>query len=415
MRMVSTQQGRAQSELRAAVAEEVDALTDELISIRRDLHAHPEVGYAEHRTTAKIVQLLRAVGLDPVVLPVGTGAYCDVLPAGVADSKGLIGLRADIDALPIDDGKDVAYASRNPGVCHACGHDVHTTVVLGVGLALVRLRDRGLLRHGVRLIFQPAEESTPGGALSAIDGGALQGVREVYALHCDPRTDVGHVGLKVGAVTSAADRVLIRLSGPGGHTSRPHLTADLVGALGVLATSLPLLLSRRVDPRSGASLIWGRIRSGSASNAIPQRGEIEGTLRSLDVSGWRAAEQLLPELATQLVAPFRVSIDVLVTPGVPPTVNHAEGVLRLTEAAEAVLGPTSVVPTEQSLGGEDFSWMLQKLPGAMARLGVRTPGAVEFADIHQPTFTVDERCIAVGAKLLLAVVTRAGVTPPPSP
>jgi amidohydrolase len=388
-----------------AITAEVDALFDRLVAIRRDIHAHPEVGYAEHRTTAKILELLAGEGLEPEVLDVGTGVHCDVVPDGWLSSQGLIGLRADIDALPIADGKDVDYRSTNPGVCHACGHDVHTTVVLGVAMVLVRLRRLGLLKQGVRLIFQPAEEASPGGALDAIDSGVLKGVDEVYALHCDPRTDVGQVGMKVGAITSATERVLIKLSGSGGHTSRPHLTADLVGAIGALATAAPLLLSRRVDPRSAASLVWGRVQAGSAANAIPQYGELEGTLRALDVPGWQAATRLLPELAAEIVAPFGVQIEVEIDEGVPPTVNTAEGVHRLRYAAESMLGSSSVAVTEQSLGGEDFGWMLQQVPGAMGRLGVRVPGAVSTADIHQPTFTVDERCIGIGVKLLTEVAT----------
>jgi len=233
----------------------------------------------------------------------------------------------------------------------------------------------------------------------------LKSVHEVYALHCDPRTDVGQVGMKVGPVTSATERVLIKLSGPGGHTSRPHLTADLVGALGALATTAPLLLSRRVDPRSAASLIWGRVQAGSAANAIPQRGELEGTLRALDVTGWEAATRLLPELAREIVAPFGVHVDVQIDDGVPPTVNSAEGVYHLRYAAESMLGPSAVTATEQSLGGEDFGWMLQQVPGAMGRLGVRVPGQEVTPDIHTPTFSVDERCILIGVKLLCEVAS----------
>jgi amidohydrolase len=399
-------QARVAEEARqTTIAQETDALFDRLVAIRRDIHSHPEIGYAEHRTTAKIVEILTAEGLAPQVLTLGTGAYCDIVPEGWEPSQGLVGLRADIDALPIQDAKDVDYASTNPGVCHACGHDVHTTIVLGAAMVLARLRRQGTLERGVRLIFQPAEEASPGGALDAIDSGVLKGVNEAYALHCDPRTEVGHVGLKVGAITSATERVLIRLSGTGGHTSRPHLTADLIGALGALATTAPLLLSRRVDPRSAASLIWGRVKAGSAANAIPQFGELEGTLRALDVTGWQAATKLLPELAAQIVAPFGVDIEVSIDDGVPPTVNTADGVYRLRYAAESMLGASGATLTEQSLGGEDFGWMLQQVPGAMGRLGVRSPGDLSAPDIHQPTFNVDERCIAVGVKLLTEVAT----------
>jgi amidohydrolase len=389
---------------RAEISRQSVALQERLIAIRRDIHAHPEIGHHEHRTTSLIVDQLERAGLVAKVLPVGTGAYCDVLPGGFDDSLGLVGLRADIDALPIPDGKSVDYASKNPGMCHACGHDVHTAILLGVGLVLARLRDLDLMTRGVRLIFQPAEETSPGGALDTIDGGVLHDLTEIYALHCDPRTDVGQIALKVGPITSAVDQVNIVLNGTGGHTSRPQLTQDVIGALGAVATMMQLLLSRRIDPRSGVSLMWGSIHAGSVANAIPGTGEIVGTLRALDADGWRVAKQLIPELAAEIVLPFGVEVDVAVTDGVPPAVNHPRGVRRLTRATEVMLGPDAVGTTEQSLGGEDFSWMLQRVPGALARLGVRTPGQV-CPDIHQPTFVVDEACIPVGLKVLAEVAT----------
>jgi len=389
---------------RAEISRQAAALNERLVAIRRDIHAHPEIGHHERRTTALIVDQLERAGLVVKVLPVGTGAYCDVLPGGFDDSAGLVGLRADIDALPIQDGKNVDYASKNPGVCHACGHDVHTAILLGVGMVLSRLRDLDLLTRGVRLIFQPAEETSPGGALDAIEGGVLHDLTEIYALHCDPRTDVGQIALKVGPITSAVDQVNIVLSGSGGHTSRPQLTQDVIGALGALATMTQLLLSRRIDPRSGVSLMWGSMHSGSVANAIPQSGEIVGTLRALDADGWHLAKQLIPELAAEIVRPFGVEVEVAVTDGVPPAVNHTRGVRRLTRAAEQMLGLDSVATTEQSLGGEDFSWMLQDVPGALARLGVRTPGE-PCPDIHQPTFVVDEACIPAGLQVLTEVAT----------
>ncbi len=384
-----------------------ERLNDRLVALRRDIHAHPEIGNAEHRTTRTIMDTLSVAGLSPKVLDVGTGALCDILPSG-SDDAPTVGLRADIDALPIQEANDVTYRSVYPGMCHACGHDVHAAVVLGVGLILAELREEGMLDQGVRLIFQPAEELSPGGALDAIDGGALEGLSEVYAIHCDPRTEVGRIALRTGAITSAVDSVSIKLTSAGGHTSRPHLTGDLVGALGALATTMPLLLTRRVDPRSGVSLVWGRIRAGGVANAIPASGEIEGTLRALSVQGWRDAQQILASLATQVVAPYGVGIQVSITAGVPPAINHARGVERFSSAARAILGRGSVTTTEQSLGGEDFSWMLQQVPGALARLGVRPVGARIAPDIHQAAFNVDEACIGVGIKVLTELATSVG-------
>ena len=393
------------------ITEETDRLYEDLVALRRDIHAHPEVGHEEYRTTQLVVDTLARAGLHAEVLSVGTGAICDILPAdSPADGprQNLVGLRADLDALPITDGKNVPYRSRTDGICHACGHDVHTTIVLGTGLVLARLRDQGLLHRGVRLIFQPAEETSPGGALDAVASGALEGVSEVYALHCDPRTEVGKIAHRVGPITSAVDQVVVTVTGSGGHTSRPHLTADVIGALGAIATETQLLLSRRVDPRSGLSLMWGRIHAGSAPNAIPQVGVIEGTLRALDEDGWRKAQGLLGELVNQIVAPFGAGVEVSLTAGVPPAVNHQLGVERLSEAARSVLGPAGVAVTDQSLGGEDFAWMLQQVPGAMARLGVRPVGQDLVPDIHQPAFDVDERCIRVGVATLAAVASRPG-------
>lgn len=402
-------------QIRQEIAAAADRLSDELISFRRDLHSHPEIAWTERRTTRMVIERLQRVGVKAVDSGLETGAIFEILPepAVLSADASFVGLRADIDALPIADIKQVGYASSVPGVSHACGHDVHTTMLVGTGIVLARLRDRGLLRNKVRLLFQPAEESSPGGAPVLIEHGALKDLDEVYALHCDPRTDVGQIAVKRGPITSAADRIVVTVRGPGGHTSRPHLTADVIGALGALATHGPLLLSRRLDPRTGASLVWGAVEAGSAENAIPQVGRIGGTLRTLTSEGWQAARTLMPELLAQIVAPFGVEIQVDLDDGLPPTVNHPVGVARLVDAAQSQLGKGSVTRTEQSLGGEDFSWMLQEVPGAMARLGVRTPGAPEWPDIHRPGFDVDEKCIRFGVEILsrLAAVGSAHGSP----
>lgn len=225
-------------------------------------------------------------------------------------------------------------------------------------------------------------------------------MHRIYGLHCDPRLQVGQIGLRVGALTAAADRILVRLDGPGGHTSRPHLTADLVYALATLVTELPAALSRRVDPRAGMSLVWGRITSGSAANAIPARGEVEGTLRCLDVNAWRLAAELIPTLAEQLVSPYGVEVDTEVTHGVPPVMNDAAAIEVLKTAVERTMGSGAVAATDQSLGGEDFAWYLEHVPGAMARLGVRPAGVETAADLHTPGFNPSEDAIALGTTLL---------------
>ena len=386
----------------------VDDLTEllaphlaDVVALRRDVHAHPEVGRSEIRTTSLLKRRLEAAGLAPRTLP-GTGLLCDI---GDPEAPA-VALRADIDALPLHEETGLPFASTVDGVSHACGHDVHTAVVLGAGLVLADLHRAGRLPGRVRLVFQPAEESTPGGALDVVDAGGMDGVRRVFAIHCDPHADVGHVGLRVGPITSASDHVLVRLRGNGGHTSRPHLTGDLVFALAKVATEVPAVLSRRLDPRAGVALVWGRINAGGAPNAIPRHGVLEGTLRCLRAEAWHQAGELLPQVVHELVAPYGVTADVHHTRGVPPVVNEAMSVSMLARAVRSELGADALLPTEQSLGGEDFAWYLEKVPGALARLGTRTPGGPDY-DLHRGDFVADERAIAVGARILAAVALRA--------
>jgi amidohydrolase len=369
---------------------------DHLVAFRRDLHAHPELGRHEFRTTERIAAELTAAGLSPRGLPGGAGLVCDI-----GDVPPTVGLRADLDALPIADGKEVDYRSTVAGICHTCGHDVHTTVVLGTGLFLARLAADGALPRGVRLVFQPAEEVMPGGALDVVAAGGIDGLERLFTVHCDPTIDVGRVGLRVGAVTSATDQVEVHMHGPGGHTARPHRTADLVAALGDVVARAPGILARRVDPRAGVNLVWGEVHAGSAANVIPRSGVARGTLRMLDRGVWEIVPGVLDEVVREVAAPYAVQVEVDHVRGVPPVVNDAQAVAELVAAATRI-SPDAVTDTVQSLGGEDFGWFLEKVPGALARLGVRTPGA-PAVDLHQPTFDVDESCIGIGVRLLAEV------------
>ena len=380
----------------------------ELIGLRRDLHAHPEPANAERRTTRLVAGRLAEAGLRPVLLPASTGLYVDIGPGGSR-----VALRADLDALPMDDEKGVPYRSTIPGMCHACGHDAHTAMLVGAGLFLAKRAASGLLADGVRLIFQPAEEAASG-AKAVIAAGALDSVSRIFALHCDPRLDAGLVGVRAGAITAACDKVKVTLAGPGGHTARPHLTADMVYALGKIVTEVPAALTRRVDPRAGLSLVWGHVSAGSAANAIPDEGVVEGTVRCLDADVWRSAVVLIEDLVQSVATPYGVTAKVEYLSAVPPTVNEAASAALIGAAAAAVLGPDAVTETPQSLGGEDFAWYLHLVPGAMARLGTRTPGALAAGDLHQPTFDIDERAIGVGVRVL-AAAHRPGGRPPVPP
>ncbi|MFJ6695909.1 amidohydrolase [Streptomyces sp. NPDC091272] len=378
-----------------------DALRAELIAFRRDLHMHPELGNQEFRTTAAIKARLERAGLAPRVLATGTGLVCDI---GEWDGgTPMLAIRADIDALPIPDAKvGVAYRSTVPDRAHACGHDVHTTVALGAGLVLAELHRRGQLPRPVRLLFQPAEEVLPGGAADAIKSGVLEGVGRMIAVHCDPKVDAGKIGLRTGPITSACDRLEIALDGPGGHTARPHLTTDLVTAVAKVATEVPAVISRRVDARSGLSVTWGRIESGHACNVIPMHAELGGTVRCLDLDTWRDAPDLIHAAIADIADLHGAKSQINYIRGVPPVVNDGTVVDLLVNSMAARRGPYSVEDTEQSLGGEDFSWYLEHVPGAMARLGVRTPGDATKRDLHRGDFDADESAITVGVELFTA-------------
>jgi amidohydrolase len=373
----------------------------ELVALRRHLHAHPELGFAEHETTAHLEQRLSAAGLVPRRLKAGPGLVCDV---GRGEDSGdpVIVLRADIDALPLADLKDVPYRSTRDGLCHACGHDVHTTVLLGVALALAELDE---LPGTVRCVFQPAEEQVPGGGRQLVDEGVLTGATRAFALHCDPSLPAGQVGLRTGAITAACDRVEVTLTGPGGHTARPQLTVDLVHALGRVVTEVPGLLSRVVDPRSSLSLVWGAISAGVAANTIPESGQLRGTLRVLDRTVWDQAEDLVRRLVTEVAAASGAEVGIEYVRGVPPVVNDPRCVALFRSAALETVGSAGVTVSPQSMGGEDFGWFAEVLPIALARLGTHGSGAP--LDLHRGTFDVDERAIGVGVRLMARTALHA--------
>lgn len=386
--------------LRAHAEAWLAAHHDDLVAWRRHIHTHPELGRQEFATTEFVATRLADAGLNPKVLPGGTGLTCDFGP----EDRPRVALRADMDALPMAERTGLPFSSTVPGVAHACGHDAHTSVLLGAGLAMASAPE---LPVGVRLIFQPAEELMPGGAIDAVAAGAVAGVARIFALHCDPRLEVGKVAVRLGPITSAADSIEITLHSPGGHTSRPHLTGDLVYALGALITGVPGVLSRRIDPRKSTVMVWGAVNAGVAANAIPQTGTLAGTVRTASRDTWLTLESLVREVVSSLLAPLAVEHSVNYRRGVPPVVNEEVATRIFTHAIEA-LGPDALADTHQSGGGEDFSWYLEEVPGAMARLGVWS-GQGPQLDLHQPTFDLDERALAVGVRTMVNLVEQSGL------
>ncbi|AFM06834.1 amidohydrolase [Corynebacterium pseudotuberculosis] len=368
---------------------------EEVIGWRRHLHRYPELSHMEFATTDFIAETLISYGLSPIRFPT-TGLMVDVGP----NTEEKVAFRADIDALPISEQNDLDYASLNAGVMHACGHDVHATIALATACALASAE----LNIGVRVIFQPAEEVMDGGAPDVIGYGALEGIANIFAIHAEPKLKVGYVGVRTGAITSASDVVEVHVTGPGGHSSRPHLTVDVVYALSKLVVYLPGLLSRRVDPRTGTVLVFGSINAGYAPNAIPESGSVTGTIRTADITVWRTMGELLRELIPQVLMPTGCEVSIVHHKGVPPVLNDDVATALLADAARSI-DPNAVVQAPQSSGGEDFSWYLEHVPGSMARLGC-WDGIGEPGDLHQADILIDERCIAVGVKLFGSVVDR---------
>lgn len=368
---------------------------DEIIGWRRHIHENPELSHMEFETTNFVADTLRSYGLEPQMFP-GTGLMVDIGP----DTPQRVAFRADMDALPITEHSGEPFSSKNAGVMHACGHDVHTTIALGLACALASAD----LKHGVRVIFQPAEEMMDGGAPDVIAAGGLDGVSSIFALHAEPKMRTGQVGVRTGAITSAGDVIEINVRGEGGHSARPHLTADVVYALSKIVTDMPALLSRRIAPMSATVMVFGAINAGYAANAIPESGSVQGTIRTGDIAVWRTIQPLMEELVGQILAPTGCEYQINYTRGVPPVINDDVATALLADAART-LGSNAVVQAPQSSGGEDFSWYLEHVPGTMARLGC-WDGKGEPGDLHKADMRADERCLPVGINLFGAIADR---------
>jgi amidohydrolase len=378
----------------------LDAHGEGLVALRRNMHAHPELSGDEHATTELVEERLMLAGLTPRRLAVGTGLVCDLVPPGASDGRAPIVLRADLDALAMPDEKDVSYASQHPGVSHACGHDVHTTVVLGAALYFAHHLDE--LPGPVRVLFQPAEERVPGGALDAIADGAIDGAAAIVGVHCEPKLDVGTIGLRVGPISSAADMAVITLTGQGGHTARPELTVDLVDVAARVVAELPRRVAGRIEDPGEVKVVFGAIRAGDAANVIPTHAVLKASIRTPSVAVWEHLPRIVAEELDAVVDGTGAGVSVDYTHGVPPVVNDATVTARVAAAAHAVVD--SVVDVEQSWGGDDFAWFTRQVPGTYARLGVRTPGGPTL-DLHAGHFDVDERAIEIGVRLLVASVS----------
>ena len=369
-----------------------------LIATRRHLHAHPELSRQEHATTEFLMERLELAGTDVRRFASGTGLVCDV---GEANGEPRLAFRADIDALGMDDEKDVPYRSQVPGVCHACGHDVHTVVSLGAALYYAHHLDE--LPGPLRFVFQPAEEQVPGGALDVLADGGIDGVDAIVGLHCWPKVDVGVFGLRSGSVTSAADRAEIVLHGPGGHTARPEETVDMLRVAASVVADLPREVDALIGEDGAVKLVFGSLHGGDAANVIPTTCELKASVRTPRLDVWETLPALVEKALQRVLDGTGAEFDLDYTSGVPPVVNDATLIDTVGQALRAEFGPTGVVEAEHSWGGDDFAWYSREISAAFVRLGVHDPAWAGRLDLHVGRFDVDERSIAHGVRALVAI------------
>jgi amidohydrolase len=361
-------------------------VTPAMIELRRDLHRNPEVAWKETRTTERIAETLTGWGLDPVLRDEGTGLVVEI-----GSGPSVVGFRADLDALTVHEEGDPPYRSVVPGVMHGCGHDAHAAIATGIASVMSRVDD---LPGRVRIIFQPAEEQLPSGGMKLVEEGVHDDLSSILAFHVDPSLSAGKIGVRAGGITSASDRFVVTLHGPGGHTSRPHQTVDLLYAAGRVVTNAPLLVRHGIDPRETVLVVFGQILGGTADNVIPTRVTLGGTVRLFDLDLWRAMPKLLEEVISDLVGPLGATFDLAYDHGAPPVVNDQRIIEIAAGGAREVLGADNIVSTHQSLGSEDFSCYLENVPGALLRLGAALPDRT--VDLHSATFDIDEAAIETG-------------------
>ncbi len=378
------------SQIESLVAE----VLPQIVEVRRAIHANPELSGDEFETTELVAGALREAGLAPRLRTPKTGLTVDL---GSGDGPA-IGFRADLDALPISEPEGLPFASSRPGVMHACGHDAHTAIALGVALVLGQVESA----PRTRVIFQPAEETFPGGAFELCREGVTDGLGQIFAFHVDPGLAAGMVGFRNGPITASADRFYVTLDGPGGHTARPHQTVDMVYAAAKIVTELPALLDRKLDARSPLALVFGRLKAGTADNVIPTTAELSGTVRVADRELREQLPAMIDKLIHQIVEPLGAKAIIHYQRGIPPVINDPAVVAAVQRAAERVLGPDQIARTHLSMGAEDFARYLDDVPGCLVRLGCQTSG--QSSDLHSAGFMLDETCLAAGVHTAVAAI-----------
>jgi amidohydrolase len=373
----------------------LESLYPEMVQVRRDFHMNPELSFQEVRTPQKIAEYLQGLGLEVKTEVAGRGVV-GILRGGLPGKT--VALRADFDALPIDDEKDVPYKSTVPGVMHACGHDGHTATLLGVAKALSAFQDQ--IEGNIVFIHQFAEELAPGGAIAMIDDGCLDCVDAIFGTHLSSTHPTGTIGYRVGPMMAAADCFEIELIGRGGHGAAPHETVDPIVMGGHLIVALQQIVSRKVNPAKAAVVTVGAFHAGKAFNVIPDRAKLIGTVRTFDEEVRNLIEKEIGELARSISQSAGGSCEYKYARGYPTLNNHAEETLFLAEVAKGLLGSEKVFEMDPIMGGEDYAYYLQNVPGTFFFTGAGNAETGASYPHHHPKFNFDEPAMLIAAKTL---------------
>lgn len=388
----------------ALIRTQAEAVFEKVVTYRRHLHQFPELSYEEVRTMQFVSEELTRLGIPHETGVAETGVVAWIRGAGHSVTEPCVGLRADLDALPIQEENEVAYKSKHDGVMHACGHDVHTAVLLGTAEVLWSIRDE--LPQPVKLIFQPGEEKNPGGASLMIAAGVLQNpvVERMYALHVFPDMPVGKVGFKSGMYMASCDEIYITVHGSGGHGATPHQTIDPIFIGATLVTTLQQIVSRRCDPKVPSVLSFGHFEALGATNVIPSKAVLKGTFRTMN-EAWREQALALIESQTHgIVSALGGSVTVEISRGYPFLVNDEVLTERLRTEATSFLGAAQVEELPIRLTAEDFSFYSQQVPVCFFRLGVRNDEQGIIFGVHHPRFNIDEQALRRGVEMMALAV-----------
>jgi amidohydrolase len=371
---------------------------------RRHLHQNPELSFCEFETAKFIAKELRALGLEPTEGVAGTGLVAVI--EGNNPAKKTIALRADIDALPILEQNDVAYKSNNEGVMHACGHDVHTSSLLGAAKILVELKNE--FEGTIKLIFQPAEEKAPGGASLMIADGVLQNpdVNGIIGQHVAPNIPVGKIGFREGMYMASTDEVYMKIIGKGGHGAAPHQAVDPILAASHIIVALQQIISRNRNPSFPSVLTFGKFNAEGATNIIPNEVYIEGTFRCMDES-WRAEGlQKMQKMAEGMAEAMGAKCEFWIEKGYPFLQNNPGLTQSLRAYAAEYVGLENIIDLDLWMGGEDFAFYSQKVPACFYRLGTRNEAKGIVSGVHTPTFDIDEEALEIGPGLMAYMALR---------